>query len=220
MHTKKGFMVRDQILIVTQKFDPHADYIIQMLNEAGHEVTRLNSDDIPLSTVFNLRVGSSDPLHGTIAITTNKRGFDIERVRSIWWRKPDQFSYIEGLTEDEDHFMKTEVNHMVQGLWESLSDCYWMSHPHHIRRAGWKVEQLERAQRMGFEIPRSIVTNDPEAVRGFYEECHQRIVYKTLYGSFLASKNRNVHDPLYSYKQPLQLGGFCISPRKGIFEII
>jgi len=55
-----------------------------------------------------------------------------------------------------------------------------MSHPNTIRQASWKGEQLQRAARMGFEVPRTLITNDPAAVRTFFDACQGQMIFKIL----------------------------------------
>lgn len=44
-----------------------------------------------------------------------------------------------------------------------------------------KPFQTAQIQAMGFQIPETLVTTDPEAVRAFWE-CHGRVIYKSLSG--------------------------------------
>jgi len=60
-----------------------------------------------------------------------------------------------------------------------------MSFPPHIRRASNKIEQLQRAAQLGFRVPRTLVTNDPEQVLAFYESCGESIIYKALDNPYL-----------------------------------
>ena len=177
-------MAGKRIVIFTQKLDSHTDIIIRLLQQSGHEPLRLNTDDIPLNTEFDFGLDSGRPLNGRILITSNGRALDVEDVRSIWWRKPQKYSYIPEMTEDEREFLRWELNHAVYGILESI-DCYWMSHPAAIRHAAWKIEQLQRARSFGFDIPRTILTSNPQRVRAFYDECRGQVIYKVLYGAYI-----------------------------------
>jgi glutathione synthase/RimK-type ligase-like ATP-grasp enzyme len=76
---------------------------------------------------------------------------------------------------------RSEVTQALTGIWEMLEHtCYWVSFPANIRKAGHKISQLELASRLGLEVPRTLVSNDPESVRSFYEACHGQMIYKTL----------------------------------------
>ena len=188
-------MNKDQIVIVTQMDDPHADDMIVMLEALGHEPIRLNTDDIPSSTSISLDFSKSSPdWAGTIEILTNGRIIDVEQVRSVWWRRPAAFGLPEDLTEQEREFAEGEIEHVLRSLWASL-ECYWVSRPDNIRRAGWKGEQLRRAARLGFEVPRTLITTDPAKARDFYETCDGRVVFKVMTDPFLGAPKISLRHP-------------------------
>ncbi len=167
--------------------DAHADDVIIQLADMGHEPVRLNTDDIPLNArmSFNLKDSGID-WQGSIDILTNERVIDPTSIKSIWWRRPDVFALPTDLSLQEREFAQDEIDHALRGLWASL-DCYWISYPEHIRQAGWKLEQLQRAARLGFEVPNTLVTSNPEKARAFYEECNGQLIFKVLTDPFLGA---------------------------------
>lgn len=181
-------MAKDQIVIVTKMDDAHADDVILRLLEMGHEPVRLNTDDVPLNTTLSLGLGNDTggAVRGAIEIRTNGRRIDVEAIRSIWWRRPDAFGLPIDLPEQEREFANDEIDHALRGLWASL-DCYWISYPEHIRQAGWKVNQLQRAAQLGFEVPRTLITTDPEEARAFFEACNGQMIFKVMTDPFLAA---------------------------------
>ncbi|HEY7416804.1 MAG TPA: hypothetical protein VH593_16580, partial [Ktedonobacteraceae bacterium] len=122
-------MNKDQIVIVTSMHDSHADSIIMMLQEMGHEPVRLNIDDLPLNTTLVLGFENGSTMwKGSISILTNNRTIDVEAIRSIWWRRPGAFGLPMDLSEQENAFASDEIDHVLRGLWGSLKDeCYWIS---------------------------------------------------------------------------------------------
>ena len=61
-----------------------------------------------------------------------------------------------------------------------MLDCLWVNHPDRIRRANMKIHQLKVAGQLGLEIPRTIVTNDPEEANKFIGTLRGPIVVKPL----------------------------------------
>ncbi len=169
---------KKDIVIVTDEFDPHTDRMMLLLREEGHQPRRLHTADFPQQAALSQ---SFDGTHWSGRIRTRKHEIDVNDIRSIWWRRPALYTLPAGLSQDEHDFAQQELDHALSGLWGSL-DCYWMSYPTHIRRASYKLEQLSRATQLGLEIPRTLITSEPEAVKTFYESCQGRIVYKALYG--------------------------------------
>jgi hypothetical protein len=58
--------------------------------------------------------------------------------------------------------------------------CFVMDPWVRLRLAETKQLQLELARALGLDVPRTLVTNDPAAVRAFYDECRGRIVTKMM----------------------------------------
>ena len=63
-----------------------------------------------------------------------------------------------------------------------------MSHPLALRGAQWKGEQLQRAARMGFRIPDSLITNVPDEVRRFRGDIAGDMVFKSMSSPMLAAE--------------------------------
>lgn len=176
---------KDQIVIVTQRDDPHADEVILALERTGHPAIRFNTDEVPSDTRISL--GWDDTgFAGHIDILPNGRAIDTAAVRSVWWRRPGPFALPPDLTLQENEFASAEIEHALHSMWASL-DCYWMSEPDRIRQASWKGEQLLRAQRLGFDVPRSLVTTDPDDARAFFAATGGRMIFKVLSDPFLGA---------------------------------
>jgi glutathione synthase/RimK-type ligase-like ATP-grasp enzyme len=73
----------------------------------------------------------------------------------------------------------------LRGLWYSLDSCHWISDPNAIRKAEHKVYQLGEAERLGFKVPRTVITNDPSEVEKFFQTCPHGMVVKPLYLGFV-----------------------------------
>lgn len=179
-------MGESRIVVVTDMLDAHADYLISLLYAQGEEPVRLNSSDVSARISLAARLAGHD-WAGTIVLQDSGRVVDLAAVTSIWWRKPNAFGLRAGLEGQQREFAIEESDHAIRGLLGAL-DCYWMSHPDAITRAGYKIEQLRRAARLGFSVPRTLITTDPGAVRDFYDACDGRIVYKVLTDPYLAAR--------------------------------
>lgn len=180
------------VVIVTDIFDVHADVVIKAMAEMGHEPVRVNSSDLPLNTTLTARHDGAG-WSGTLRITTNDRTVHWPEVSAVWWRKPTGYGLSTDLTQRERDFAHDELDHVMRGLWDT-PECYWMSRPADIARASYKIEQLQRAARLGFETPRSLVTSDPAAVRELAADCADGIVYKVLTDPMLAARQAYARD--------------------------
>jgi glutathione synthase/RimK-type ligase-like ATP-grasp enzyme len=178
-------MKKYPIVIVTEQYDPHADDILLLLREMGHEPARVHTADIPQHTSLSL---SYDGANWKNILQTRKRTIPLEEVRSIWWRRPAPVQLPETLTADEKAFAHSELTQALTGMWEMLEhSCYWVSFPINIRKASHKISQLHLASRLGLSIPRTLVSTDQDSVQPFYEACDRQMIYKTLGNSHPAS---------------------------------
>lgn len=173
---------RDQIVVVTTQLDAAADDVIRALGRRGEQVVRLNTEDLPLRT--ELRLEFDGRWHGELVVSDNGRTVEPDRVRSVWWRRPGPPVLPDGLQPWEREFARAEIEQVTRGLYDSL-DCFWVSHPDAIARAGRKLSGLQRAASLGFEVPRTVVTTDPALARRFHASCGGRMVFKVLTGPYL-----------------------------------
>ncbi len=171
-----GMAKKERIVIVTDKFDPHADMVIVELRQMGYQPVRLHPADFPVSASATLEF---DQHHWSGELSHSKGPIDLDAIKSIWWRRPEPHVIAADLPQKERDFALRETGHAFAGLW-SILDCYWMSVPFLIRLASNKIEQLQRAAQLGFRVPHTLVTNDPSQVQTFYERCGGNMVYKAL----------------------------------------
>lgn len=179
-------MAQDYVVIVTEEHDPHTDHVIHLLRAMGQPFLRLHPGDLPQEASVAFAYDS----HGWGGtIHSQGRTIDVDAIRSIWWRRPKTPTLPQHLSEDEHIFAELEWRYTLRGIWESI-DCFWMSPPHCIALASAKTSQLARAARLGFDVPRTLITTDPEAAHSFYEQCGGQIVYKVLSDPFLGMSSR------------------------------
>lgn len=186
---------KNQILIVTQKSDYHADVIISKLEAMPCIPIRFNTDDFPDDTLMSMKLApESNSWSANFLILDNQKQVNFKQVKSIWWRRPGRFNLASADGERERVFLRGELDHGLRSLWNS-TDCYWLNHPEDIRRATYKGEQLIRASRMGFTIPPTLITSDPEAAKAFYYECDGQIIYKVMTDPYLGMAHLANTDP-------------------------
>ena len=103
---------------------------------------------------------------------------DLNAVRTAWWRRPQPFKLPETMTDPVyRQFALSESSTAFQGLYQSL-DAVWLNDPVHDAAAAHKPYQLQIAQRVGLEIPRTLMTNDPDAARAFWAANPGEVIYK------------------------------------------
>jgi glutathione synthase/RimK-type ligase-like ATP-grasp enzyme len=148
------------ILIVTNRRDYTADYVILEMQRCRVSYFRLNTEDVPQTVGVTRRIGFDD-------------------IRSVWFRRPvapvPSWDLKEATVRE---FCVTETLVCLESLWRSL-DAFWISRPDSIRAAESKPLQLAVASRLGFSIPLTVVTSDPREACQMFDRVGQ-IVYKPL----------------------------------------
>lgn len=173
------------ILIVSTQFDPHVDIIIQQLHEHQIPFVRFNTEDFPLKsslTILFEGIRHSEEL--TFPNNPEIKGSDIT---AVWYRRPAPFEFPLEFSPAAHIFAERETRQAIRGLWELL-DCLWVNHPEKNRVAEVKLNQLKTAAKLGLEIPKTLVTNNPEEATKFFHSCSGNIIIKSLGGGLVTDE--------------------------------
>lgn len=182
-----------KVLIVTNSGDLHADLVESLLIDKDCRPFRLNLDAFPRDYQL-LQEWRDGSLRSKLRRLPDGAWLDCAEIGAIWSRKPAEFSYLSAdLSVQELAYARQETEHALFSLFYTL-DCYWMSHPLQLRGAGWKGEQLQRAVRMGFRVPASLVTNDPQQVRKFRASLSGKMIFKSMSTPTLAAEEVGEED--------------------------
>ena len=100
---------------------------------------------------------------------TSHRKVALEDLRAAWYRSPATFTFPDGMSSAERQHAHREAKIGLGGILMSLP-LLWVNHPAQLANAVYKPWQLAAAARCGLQVPRTIVSNDPAAVRRFAEE--------------------------------------------------
>lgn len=169
-----------KILIITQEFDPHVDFTISLLRHFGVDCIRWPTNFFPMRSSLSLSLGV-DNVDGVLTIGERRVAFG--DIRSVWYRHPAPFTLPANLSEREKGFADEQARAAFSGLMHIL-DCFWVNHPDATRVASSKPLQLKVAQELGFSVPRTLVTNEPQDVCRFAEACGGGIIYKVFGSGF------------------------------------
>lgn len=101
----------------------------------------------------------------------------LQGARSIWWRRPQPSSPPVALEPSQDAFRRAECDGFVQGLLWSLG-ATWVNHPGRQLVASRKICQLQAAKAAGFNVPETLITNDPAAALEFLSGQTGQVIYK------------------------------------------
>lgn len=193
--------MRDTVLVLTNSADgTHSDIVINKLENIGVNVFRCDVDRLAKGELTIKFVANQD-VFGFEMLDTNKK-FSSTDLKSIWYRRPNRLN---SPVADpvQRKYAEMEMSQFLEGLWAAtIGEVFWLSNPVNLERARKKVLQLKIARELGFTVPHTIVTNDPEQVRKFFESCDKRIVFKAIHHEMLDYENKsfNIQTTLIDHK--------------------
>jgi glutathione synthase/RimK-type ligase-like ATP-grasp enzyme len=164
------------ILLITARFDPAADLLIAELRRHSAPCVRWNTYEFPLESSLTYRASNED---FGVEIVSDERTIDWRDIGSVWWQWDQPAGFPADLAPGERRFAEAETQLALSAL-PSASDAVWINDPFRERRAKSKPAQLMMARQVGFDIPRTVVTNNPDEVRRFVAASSNEVIYKGL----------------------------------------
>lgn len=165
------------ILIITNRQDQTADFLILELQRLHADFVRFNTEDFPNKVNMSWSL-SNGKLDGTIKFQSRQISFD--HIKSAWYRRPTAPDLLTKVLDQETaRFILEESQTALDGVWKTL-DCFWVSKPDKIRAAENKMFQLKTAVDLGFSVWPTMVTSEPNAAIGFCHLFPDNVVYKPL----------------------------------------
>jgi glutathione synthase/RimK-type ligase-like ATP-grasp enzyme len=160
---------RENVLIVSTIADVATDAVIRQLSARNIPHVRINTEDYPFSRTLAFRPAAN--AEGCLSLD----GQPIPTPSAIWYRRVRTAPKPQSLAEDIYDFCVQENRAAFMGAILGLN-ARWMSRPAAIWQAEFKPYQLRLASELGLPIPRTIVTNEPAAVRTAFNEFGSMIV--------------------------------------------
>lgn len=176
-----------QVLMLTSNLDPEADLVGVRLLQRGIDYTRLNIDDIP----NNLKIRYTIHQDANLKIEFVVRGgvLDPSKIPVVLLRNFDMGSICFHDNDLEHAFCFQQWDDAYRSLQSNLR-CEWINNPDSTIQATDRLGQLSIAKTVGFNIPSTIITNDPIAARNFYYAYHGNIILKALHHHGIEINNK------------------------------
>jgi glutathione synthase/RimK-type ligase-like ATP-grasp enzyme len=163
------------VLIVTHSSDNEAPIAVARAVEAlGERVYRFDTDLFPTHVRLALDERGTGRLSGEAGV------LELEEVTSVWYRRSATGARIpQELDPRLRHPSVEESRRVVSGMLAALG-VFQLDSIDRIRRAEHKPLQLELARALGLDVPRTLMTNDAEAVRAFAGQSPGGVVTKMM----------------------------------------
>lgn len=164
------------LLILTSDQDLTADYLIIELMRRGLPYFRLNSEELS-EAEFTFSLDGSGTAR---SISVGPRSLDLGAVEAVWYRRAVHPIPKVPLSPAERHFVSGEIRHLVTGLVLNPR-VKWVNPIDKVSIAEHKLYQLQVAAKLGFRIPRTLVSNDVEKLKAFALENPNGTICKPIY---------------------------------------
>jgi hypothetical protein len=121
-------------------------------------------------------------LHGTLR--DGDRSVRLEDVAAVYWRLMDdrRLPELRGLPADAPQRAHCRSLHDAFMTWTSLTPARVVNRAAAMASNSSKPYQAQLIRTIGFDVPETLVTNDPDLVRDFVAS-HGRVVYKSISGT-------------------------------------
>lgn len=185
------------VLIITERDDIHGSALIWALKQCGVRCDRWCLSDFPEQQRSSLHISPS----------LSRPSFDISGIhsreyKSIWTRRvsdPRMISNELAVADREMAFLQARRH--ADALRTLFSpDSIWINPPETRVLANIKPYQLLAAGAVGFAIPETLLSNDPEAIRGFFQKHNGEVIYKAFTPAFWRDDAANVVRCLFTSK--------------------
>lgn len=171
------------ILILSDKNDSHANYLIERLDKELLRYYRLNLD------VESLQKTEISYKEYKWNICQDGRILELERVKCVWNRR----TFVELLLEEEYNLSvdfkiwKNEWNKTLLGIYSSIRSIPWLNPWREAYKAENKYLQMELAIKFGLTIPETIVSNKKADLQLFAKE-NEDVALKLMHQDFYKQK--------------------------------
>ena len=152
--------ITPRILILASRFDLSCDYVVARLRRKKASYFRLNSEDFAHLAIEFV------PGDALVSISTDNLTVQLEpdTLKAIYFRRGvyprETFS---GKHSAGEQLTRSHGSAFMRSFMV-LESCRWINHPAATYRAEHKAIQLSMARAIGFDIPRTVITNNPTGV--------------------------------------------------------
>jgi glutathione synthase/RimK-type ligase-like ATP-grasp enzyme len=168
--------MRGSVLIIAPSDDVHALALASVLfSDFGTPAVIWDRATLPQESRLDFRLDES----GNAMRVAGPAGIhDLNDFRSIWWRRPAAFRIDKAVTDSRVRsYCQAECETFFKGVLRSIQIPI-INNPFAESIAVKKPYQLAMARQVGLEIPKTLMSNNPDSIRDFWAELEGRCIYK------------------------------------------
>jgi hypothetical protein len=171
-----------EILIVTSSEDLHALSVQAALRRRRIPCAILETDELSGNESLSFSIGQR--FDGNIR-SSEGIGIPLASVGVVWWRRPKAPQQVDesSLTGDQISLINNDCIATLVGLFENCFRGKWISHVRATEFASNKLNQLTAAQRCGFRIPDTLISQSPRELAEFTGKHSAGVIIKPVAGT-------------------------------------
>lgn len=164
------------LLLTSRAFVTAADMMVAACEAEDYPHHLLYTEDLPHDLML-----SFDPtaLPLEAKFQNDRFSLDLQKVTGVWHYLAELEPDVAGMDETSARMVRQELHRAVIGLYLALNDRCWVNPPRAEAEAWYKLYQLRLASTLGFPIPHTVITNQPEVVMEMLET-HSEVIYKPM----------------------------------------
>lgn len=170
-------MNHKSILVISNKWDAHADAFIKAMHNYKTPIVRINTEDFRKNSI-KISIDEND---FTWSITTPENRIITDKMISgVYIRRMSMSIDVADIDVSFQEFSRKETHIILDSIGTLLEQKKWLNKTYVREQANNKVRQLMIANRIGFTLPRTLITNQPLDALMFCTNIDSAI-YKTLH---------------------------------------
>jgi glutathione synthase/RimK-type ligase-like ATP-grasp enzyme len=172
------------VLVVTHGVDDHAPLVRTELDQLGVEVAWFDTDNYRHANDLTFAVDSGLPV---VHLRIGGREYCGDVFTAILYRHVRLPVAPHIVDREARRMAESELRWTLEGTLLALEPALWVNHPHANRLARSKLLQLRLATRLGFAVPDTRVTADPQEICRQYQAWDGRMVAKLVGGQIVGT---------------------------------
>lgn len=186
----------DVVMLVTHSGDYFTvDKVDLALRKRGAKVFRLDTDQFPQTVRLAAHISNYQNSYrleyGNFCVSS-------EQVQAVWMRRIWKPQLGKELAPEFQAACTQESMATLDNFWDSLRQARWVDPLPKINIAENKLRQLRVATEVGLNIPRTLITNNSEEARNFFDKVEGKMIAKLIKPLSVSMKGDSVF--LYTSK--------------------
>ncbi len=174
------------IMIIGSEGDFHAKHIFEKLQAQGVACFYLDTRTFPKSLRLNL--SPKDRQHPGTLITPEGQEVALESIQSVYWRYHHGIEIAPTVPVEVQSIIYREIEAALGSLFRLMPNANWVNSWAAVEGHKFKPHQLSLMAQAGIPIPDTLISNDPDAIRRFFDKHRGNVIYKPVAGGAHTAK--------------------------------